>query len=151
MGFNARPIWAYSILCECGGSMLKTPRKILGSFLGNHRSFILDFTSASLIGENFPNVMPARSRKLHCEPERLINNYTKVLDQLCDRNNMYRQITSLYKNADSLSNADFPLLIKKWDNELTDHMKCAENISHGVRRWASGCNAGGSLQEYFNS
>ena len=95
--------------------------------IGDHQSFILDFTPASLIGEKFPNIMPARSRKLHCESERLINNYTKVLDQLCDRHNMYRRITSLYKNADSLSTSDFLLLINKWDDELTDHMKCAEN------------------------
>ena len=59
----------------------------------DHRSFILDFTSASVVGENFPNVMPASSRELHCESARLIRNYTKVLDQLCDKNNMYRRIT----------------------------------------------------------
>ena len=95
--------------------------------IGDHRSFILDFTSASLIGENFPNIMPARLRKLHCESKRLVNNYTKALDQLCDRHNMYQQITSLYKHAECLSNADFLLLINKWGDELTDLMKCAEN------------------------
>ena len=94
--------------------------------LGDHRGFLLDFTSASVIGENFPNVMPASARKLHCESERLIANYNRVLDQLCDRNNMYRRITAIYKNADYLSNSDFLLLMNKWDDELTDHMTSAE-------------------------
>ena len=71
--------------------------------------------------------MPARLQKLHCESERLVNNYTKALDQLCDQHNLYQQITSLYKHAGCLSNADFLLLINKSDDEFTNLMKCAEN------------------------
>ena len=40
---------------------------------------------------------------------------------------MYQRITSLYKHTVCLSNADFLLLINKWDDELTNHMKYAEN------------------------
>ena len=58
---------------------------------------------------------------------RLVNNYNKVLDQLCERNNMYKRITTIYNNADLLSTSDFLLLMNKWDSELTDHMLAAEN------------------------
>ena len=120
---GSRPI--YAIFATAGVVCISACLLARYGGICNHRSFILDFTSASLIGKNFPNIMAARL--LHCELERLVNNYTKALDQLCDQHNMYRRITSLYKHAGCLLNADFLLLIDKWGDELTVLMKCAEN------------------------
>lgn len=57
--------------------------------VGDHRCFILDFTSSSVFGGVFPRVVPARACKLHCDSERICNNYNGVPRQLADRHHMF--------------------------------------------------------------
>ncbi len=40
--------------------------------VGNHRCFILNFTSSSIIRTKFPNIVRCAARKLHCKSTRLI-------------------------------------------------------------------------------
>ncbi len=60
--------------------------------IGNHRCFILDFTSSSVIGSKFPNIVRCSARKLHCKSTRLVNAYNSELNSLCNRHKMYQRI-----------------------------------------------------------
>jgi hypothetical protein len=61
---------------------------------GNHRCFILDFTSSSVIGTKFPNIVHCSKRKLPCKSTRLVNAYSAELDMLCNRQRCIREFTS---------------------------------------------------------
>ena len=95
--------------------------------IGDHRCFILDFTSASLLGDVFPKIVTAKGRKLHCQSERLIRNYNKVLNQLCDRHQIFKKLLDIRKLSPLLTTSEFLLLVSKWDKEFEDYMRSAEN------------------------
>jgi hypothetical protein len=57
--------------------------------IGNHQCFILDFTSSSVIGSKFPNIVQCSAQKLHCKSTRLVNAYNAELNSLCNRHKMY--------------------------------------------------------------
>jgi hypothetical protein len=43
--------------------------------MGNHRCFIVDFISSSIIGTKFPNIVRCSARKLHCKSTCLVQLY----------------------------------------------------------------------------
>ena len=94
--------------------------------VGDHRCFILDFTSASVLGDSFPNVVPPSARNLHCDSVRIRSNYCEVLNQLCDRHQMFAKLNSISRVVDDISAAEFQLRMNRWDDELTDYMLAAE-------------------------
>ncbi len=47
--------------------------------VGDHRCFILDFTSSSIIGLKFLNIVCFSARRLHCKSTRLVQNYNSSL------------------------------------------------------------------------
>lgn len=95
--------------------------------VGDHRLFILDFSSASLIGTVFPKIVRAPARKLHCHSDRIRTNYVNLLNQLTDRHRMFHKLNKLALAQDELSPSTFQLLFNKWDEELTQLMLAAEN------------------------
>ncbi len=86
--------------------------------VGDHRCFILDFTSSSIIGIKFPNIVRCAARKLHCKSTRLVQTYNAELDRLCNRHKMYQRIYFIYSHIDKFSDDDFLYLMNKWDIEL---------------------------------
>ena len=86
--------------------------------VGNHRCFILNLTSSSVISTKFPNIVRCSARKLHCKLTRLVNAYNAELDSLCNRHKMCQRMQSIYFNLDSLSDADFMNMMNNWDREL---------------------------------
>jgi hypothetical protein len=64
--------------------------------VGDHRCFILDFTSSSVIGTKFPNIVRCSPRKLHCKSTRLVQSNNAELDMLCNRHRMYQRIYFIY-------------------------------------------------------
>jgi hypothetical protein len=43
--------------------------------IGDHRCFILDFSSSSVIGTRFQNIVRCAARRLHCKSTRLVQAY----------------------------------------------------------------------------
>jgi hypothetical protein len=86
--------------------------------IGNHRCFILNFTSSSIIGSKFPNIVRCSARKLHCKSTRLVQTYNLELDMLCNCHKMYQRIYSIYSNLDSFSNDNFLHIMNNWDSEI---------------------------------
>jgi hypothetical protein len=60
--------------------------------IGDHRCFILDFSSSSVIGTRFQNIVRCAARRLHCKSTRLIHAYNHELDLLCSRHKIYENI-----------------------------------------------------------
>jgi hypothetical protein len=86
--------------------------------MGNHRCFIVDFTSSSIIGTKFPNIVRCSARKLHCKFTRLVQSYNAKLDMLCNCHKMFQRICFIYSHIDCFSNDDFLYLMNNWDSEL---------------------------------
>jgi hypothetical protein len=86
--------------------------------IGDHRCFILNFTSSSVIGTKFPNIVRCSARKLHCKSTGLVQSYNLELDTLCNHHKMYQRIYFIYSNLDSFSDEEFPFMINNWDKEL---------------------------------
>jgi hypothetical protein len=76
------------------------------SGVGDHQCFILDFTSSSVIGTKFTNIVRCSARKLHCKFQWLVQSYNAELDKLCNRHKMYQRIYFIYSNIDSFSDED---------------------------------------------
>jgi hypothetical protein len=86
--------------------------------VGDHRCFILIFTSSSVIGTKFPNIVRCSARKLHCKSKQLVQSYDAELDMLCNRHKMYQRIYFINANIDSFSDEEFLYLMNNWDKEL---------------------------------
>ena len=86
--------------------------------VGNHRCFILDFTSSSVISTKFLNIVRCSAQTLHCKLTRLVKAYNAELDMLCNHHKMYHRIYFIYSNLDSFSDADFMNMTNNWDREL---------------------------------
>ena len=89
--------------------------------IGDHRCFILDFSSASIIGTRFQNIARCAARRLHCKSSRLVQAYNHELDMICSRHKMYERIYFIYSHVKYLPDGDFAFLINKWDTELTHY------------------------------
>ncbi len=84
----------------------------------DHRCFILNFTSSSIIDSKFPNIVCCSARKLHCKSTCLVQTYNLELDMLCNRHKMYQRIYSISSNLDSFSDNDFLHIMNNWNSEL---------------------------------
>ncbi len=120
--------------------------------VGDNRCFILNFTSSSVIGMKFPNIVCCSARKLHCKSKCLVQAYNADLDMLCNCHKMYQRIYFIYSNLDSFSDEEFLYLMNNWDKELVQfklhsevnctNSRCA--TSSGAQRWVFGYHSIGS-------
>ncbi len=60
--------------------------------IGDHRCFIIDFNSSSVIRTRFQNIIQCTSRWLHCKLTWLVQTYNRKLDLLCNQHKMYERI-----------------------------------------------------------
>jgi hypothetical protein len=95
--------------------------------IGIHRCFIINFSSPSVIGTRFQNIVRCAARRLHCKSMQLVQSYNRKLDLLCSRHKMYERIYFIYSHVDFLSNEDFAYLMNNWDLELTQYKLHSES------------------------
>ncbi len=123
--------------------------------VGDHQCFILDFTSSSVIGTKFPNIVCCSARKLQCKSKLLVQAYNAELDMLCNHHKMYQRIYFIYFNIDSFSDEEFLYLMNNWDKELvqfklhsevnctkfkTCHIEWSPEVDFWLsRRWLLAC------------
>jgi hypothetical protein len=94
--------------------------------VGDHRCFIMDTSSDSMIGTSFPNIVRCAARKLHCSSARMIKVYNAELTRLCGKHNLFHQMDVIYCLTDSLKSNNFALLMDAWDNEFMQLMLHSE-------------------------
>ena len=97
---------------------------------GDHRCFVLHCRPALLNIDVFPSVDTSKTRKLHCRLDRLIMNYSKVMNQVCDRHQMLMKLLDIQESSPLLIESEFMLLVNKSDKEFEDNMKLAKNQCH---------------------
>ncbi len=90
--------------------------------VSNHRCFIINLTSESLIGTSFPNIVHCSARKLHCSSSRMVSLYCAKLMSVCNRHNIFNRMDLLIRHTNFLAKDDFIQLIDSWDSELTQFM-----------------------------
>ncbi len=95
--------------------------------VGDNRCFIIDFSSKSVIGTDFPNIVRAASRKLHCSSKRMIRLYNAELTAKCDEHNMFGRMDEILPLTDYLETDDFEIIINALDTEFMQLMLHFEN------------------------
>jgi hypothetical protein len=65
------------------------------SGVGDHRVFVIDVSSESILGDVFPRVIPASRRLLNCASDRIKASYISVLNQLTDRHKVYQKLQDI--------------------------------------------------------
>ena len=88
--------------------------------VGDHRCFILDLSSESVIGTSFPNIVRSAARKLHCKSPRMIKVYNSELTRVCDEHNMFHRMDVLLRLTPHFTQDNFAFLINAWDGEFTE-------------------------------
>jgi hypothetical protein len=86
--------------------------------VGDHRCFIIDFSSESVIGTDFPNIVRVASRKLHCSSKRMIRLYNAELTAKCNEHNMFGRMDEILRLTDYLETDDFETIINALDTSL---------------------------------
>jgi hypothetical protein len=95
--------------------------------VGDHRCFIINFSSESVIGTDFANIVQCAARKLHCTSKRMIKLYIAELTSKCDEHNMFQCMDEILCLTDYLSKDDFTYLVNTWDTEFMEFMLHSEN------------------------
>jgi len=98
--------------------------------VGDHRAFMIDLTSVSVLGDVLPRVVPATGRLLNCASDRIKHNYIKVLNQLTNRHNIFKKLLIADQESDNLSPSQVQLRMNCIDAELEQFMKASERECH---------------------
>ena len=95
--------------------------------VGDHRCFIIDFSSSSVIGTDFPNIVRVASRKLNCSTTRMIRLYNAELTAKCNEHNMFGRMDEIFRLTDYLETDDFYTIMNALDAEFMQLMLHSEN------------------------
>ncbi len=98
--------------------------------MGDHRVFVLDFASETILGDVFPWVIPLACRLLNCATDIIKNNYIAMLNQLSNRHLVSKKMLCINRASNHLSPAIIQLCMNKVDMESDQFMKLAEMDSH---------------------
>jgi len=103
--------------------------------VGDHRVFLIDVSSDSILGDVFPRVIPAAGRLLNCGSDKIKNNYIKVLTQLSNtRHLIFKKLLVVDWESIGNSSARVQLEMNKIDQELEQFMKSSEQHCHKYKR-----------------
>ncbi len=89
--------------------------------IGDHRCFIIEFSSLSVIRMRFQNIVRCAARWFHCKSTQLVQTYNRKLDLLCNRHKMYDRIYFIYSHVEYISDKGFACLMNNWDLKLTQY------------------------------
>jgi hypothetical protein len=103
-----------------------------GAGMGDHRVFLIDLSSQSLIGDAFPRVLPAAACLLNCDSDCIQSKYNRVLNQLANRHLLFHKLLQLGRDLDSLSKVQFLVRINTIDKELEEFMKASKKECHVI-------------------
>jgi hypothetical protein len=102
--------------------------------VGDHQVFVLDFVSETILGNEFPRLIPLSHRHLNCASDKIRNNYIAVLNQLSNRHLMFKKMLRIDRASNHLSPAIVQLCMNIVDMELEQFMKLTEMDSHKYKR-----------------
>jgi len=85
--------------------------------VGDHRVFLIDVSSDSILGDVFPRVIPAAGRLLNCESDKIKNNYIKVLTQLSNRHLIFKKLLVVDRESIGISSSRVQLEMNRIDQD----------------------------------
>jgi hypothetical protein len=68
--------------------------------VGDHQVFIIDISSKTILGNAFPRVTPLARQLLTCSADKIWNNYTTVLNQLVNRQLIFKKLLLIDQDND---------------------------------------------------
>ena len=98
--------------------------------VGDHRVFLIDVSSDSILGDVFPRVIPAAGCLLNCESDKIKSNYIKVLTQLLNRHLIFKKLLVVDRESNKISSSRVQLEMNRIDQELEQFMKSSEQHCH---------------------
>jgi hypothetical protein len=104
------------------------------SGVGNHRVFLIDVSSNSIMGDVFPRVIPAAGCLPKCESDKIKSNYIKVLTQLSNRHLIFKKLLVVDWESSWISPSMVQLKMNRIDLELEQYMKSSEQNCHKYKR-----------------
>jgi hypothetical protein len=102
--------------------------------VGDHRVFLIDVSSDSIMGDVFPRVIPAAGCLLNCESDKIKSNYIKVLTQLSNRHLIFKKLLVVDWESNGISPSMVQLKMNRIDLELEQCMKSSEQNCHKYKR-----------------
>jgi len=102
--------------------------------VGDHRVFLLDTESDTLLGDVFPRVIPISRRLLNCASDKIKHTYILVLNQLTSRHLIYKKLLYIQQDSKRMTQAQLQLFMNKVDLELEEFMKSSEKDCHKRKR-----------------
>ncbi len=86
--------------------------------VGDHRVFLIDVSSDSIMGDIFPRVIPAAGCLLNCKSDKIKSNYIKVLTQLSNRHLILKKLLVVDRESNGTSPSMVQLKMNIIDFEL---------------------------------
>jgi hypothetical protein len=102
--------------------------------VGNHRVFIMNIKSDSILGDVFPHVLPTTRKLLNYVLDHIKNNYIQVLNQLSNRHLIFKKLLIIDHVSPTISHAQVQLRMNKVNLELEQFMKSSKQTCHKFKR-----------------
>ena len=97
--------------------------------IGDHRVMVLELAAHNAFEGAYPTIASPTARILSCKTNRHKVKYCKRLHTLIEEHKMEQRLQSIQ----SLNGDEYSLAHNKWDYELGDYMRCAENTCSHYR------------------
>ncbi len=82
--------------------------------VGNHWWFIVNLSSASMIGTLFLNIVQCAAWKLHCTGSQMVSVYNKELTRVCNEHNMFHWMNKILRLCNFLMDKIFYSFWMAW-------------------------------------
>jgi hypothetical protein len=100
--------------------------------VGDHRVFLLDIESDTLLGDVFPRVIPISRRLIICTSDKIKHTYISALNQLTSRHLIYKKLLYIQQDSTRMTHAQLQFRMNKVDLELEEFMKSSEKDWHKI-------------------
>ena len=102
-----------------------------GYGVGDHRLFVIDFLTSSLVGASPPRVVRAAARRLNSMLEKASNKYRNKYEDQVARHRVIERIGEAHES--SPSNEVCKLKCDKIDKETNQYARCAEKRCRRIK------------------
>jgi len=102
-----------------------------GYGVGDHRLFVIDFLTASLVGTAPPRIIRAGARRLNTNIDHAANKYTKDVDDLTIRHKVIERVGKAHETCKT--KRELKSKLDKIDEETKQYMKGAEKRCRRIK------------------
>ncbi len=119
-------VWATSDIQVAGACIMPA-----GYGIGDHRLFVIDFVTSSLIGLSPKRIVQPQARRLNCKIPGTVQAYNKRLEEKISRNRLIQPVGAVHQSA--LEPEHKKSLLDQIDKESADYMRHAEKRCQKIK------------------